>query len=90
MAVFGGESYRPSSYYRDVWLLDITHLQEQRTAADQSALEQRAFDFAASLPAAAESSRSWLSSLGLLVLALTALLVCLRARSARGKEKRVD
>jgi hypothetical protein len=91
LVVFGGESYRPSAYYRDLWTLDVTRLRQPLSAADASRSAQRAK--AASAAALADSLtsdgtafRSHMPVWFVMALAAFASLLCV-CRRARKKRK---
>jgi hypothetical protein len=100
IAVFGGESYRPSAYYHDVWTLDITHLRQPLSEADASVSARRAE--AASAAALTDSLLSdgerrastahrpfvpvWLLS----VLAVVACMLCVCRRSGKKRKSLLD
>jgi hypothetical protein len=50
LVVFGGESYRPSAYYRDVWTLDVSTIQNSISKTEKTEFEQVAVDISNSEP----------------------------------------
>jgi hypothetical protein len=91
IAVFGGESYRPSAYYNDVWTLDVTHLRQPLSEADASVSARRAEAASAaaltdSLPSDGPIVPVWFLS----VLAVVACLMCVCRRSGKKRKSLLD
>lgn len=85
LLVFGGESYRPSAYYRDVWSIDVTDLHDSTTAAERHVLAQSTREFVVSLPEVAPPSTSaarWMLVAFIVAFVFT-LLRFVRARKRR-------